>query len=580
MTRGSKADADGALRALAALRLRLDDCDNPFSAHLDADRQTELLRSLAAQGDGVLPAIDRALGSGQPALRREAVALLGRLSPTSAVVTALVRALRHADPEVRRWALDRLRAHGDPALYGEGASLLEDASPVVARLAVDVVFSLDPVRALVDAAPLATHPASDVRATLALQLRTFGGVAELPQLDALTGDPDPRVRGMAIAGLVRISAVAARHSLVARYRDAADPLVREDALAALAGFAVERTRGRAALLSEVGAPLSAGLHGAPADLRRLVVIGLAGAERRDEVVRALDGPEGAFSSSAGQDLLRRLAAASDLEWVRELVEAAVIPRGQALDAARRGLASEDEATVSQAVRLAGTLGDPALAPAVVGARVGRRGEAELRRALSAMGAAAVPSMVGALVAASEPAERLAALRRLLECDIAGTSAHLAAALLDRRTLRRDRLLGPLERIGDAEAARALRAVALDAGDPLAEAAALAAASTGDRTVVPVLEALVGGLDERTAASALGALVRLGAVTGRVVGAVVAWSASTEHPPMQLAVVRATEGLRDPRLRRAVQRLAREGQVPLVRSEAARVLDVLGWRGPE
>ncbi|MEU6866089.1 fumarate reductase/succinate dehydrogenase flavoprotein subunit [Streptomyces sp. NPDC046876] len=157
-----------------------------------------VLTETAPAGAG--PVLAARLADPAPAVRAAAAAslreLLEVLEPDPELGSALRAALAVADPAVRAAALEALRALrlGEAGLY---AGLLDDADPEVRIHAVRALVSVDAVGELVRATG---DPAREVRVAAAKGLAAVRAPRPEP-LAPLLADPDPLVRGAALAAL-------------------------------------------------------------------------------------------------------------------------------------------------------------------------------------------------------------------------------------------------------------------------------------------------------------------------------------------------------------------------------------------
>lgn len=234
--------------------------------------------AVAALGEtvpaGAGPALAARLGDAAPAVRAAAAGALRELVEVLPGGPELEAGLRAAlavpDPAVRSAALEALRALrlGDAELY---AASLADADPEVRIHAVRGLVAVDAVPALATAA---ADPAREVRVAVAKGLASVHAPAPAP-LDPLLADPDPLVRGAALAALARTGCPGG-------YAAAA--------VAALADPSWQVRAGAAAALS-AAAPgtavpaLAEALADANADVRKAAVLALL-AHRDGEAARA------------------------------------------------------------------------------------------------------------------------------------------------------------------------------------------------------------------------------------------------------------------------------------------------------
>uniref|UniRef100_A0AAU2JRI4 Fumarate reductase/succinate dehydrogenase flavoprotein subunit n=1 Tax=Streptomyces sp. NBC_00049 TaxID=2903617 RepID=A0AAU2JRI4_9ACTN len=223
--------------------------------------------AVAALGEtvpaGAGPALADRLGDAAPAVRAAAAAALRELVEVLPGGPELGAGLRTAlavpDPAVRCAALEVLRALrlGDAGLY---AAALADADAEVRIHAVRALVSVDAVPEL---AAAAADPAREVRVAVAKGLASVHAPAPEP-LDPLLGDPDPLVRGAALAALAS-AGCPAPYAVTA--------------VAALADPAWQVRAGAAAALS-AAAPgaavpaLAAALADGNADVRKAAVLAL------------------------------------------------------------------------------------------------------------------------------------------------------------------------------------------------------------------------------------------------------------------------------------------------------------------
>ncbi|QES59065.1 fumarate reductase/succinate dehydrogenase flavoprotein subunit [Streptomyces venezuelae] len=271
---------------LAALTPYLDDPDPAVRA-----------AAVAALGEtvpaGAGPALTARLADAAPVVRAAAAAALRELVEVLPGGPELGAGLRAAlavpDPGVRCAVLEVLRALrlGDAELY---AAALADADPEVRIHAVRALVSVDAVAAL---AAAAADPAREVRVAVAKGLASVHAPAPAP-LDPLLADPDPLVRGAALAGLARAGCP--------------DGYART-AVAALADAAWQVRAGAAAGLSaaaaEVAVPaLARTLADANADVRKAAVLALLAhrnsAEARAALATAVSDPDADVRAYAGR----------------------------------------------------------------------------------------------------------------------------------------------------------------------------------------------------------------------------------------------------------------------------------------
>ncbi|MCX5177619.1 fumarate reductase/succinate dehydrogenase flavoprotein subunit [Streptomyces virginiae] len=244
--------------------------------------------AVAALGEtvpaGAGPALAARLADAEPGVRAAAAAALRELVEVLPGGPELGAGLRTAlavpDAAVRSAALEALRALrlGDAELY---AASLADADPEVRIHAVRALVSVDAVPEL---AAAAADPAREVRVAVAKGLASVHAPAPAP-LDPLLADPDPLVRGAALAALARAGCP--------------DGYART-AVAALADAAWQVRAGAATGLSaataEAAVPaLAKALADANADVRKAAVLALlahrACAEARAALATAVSDPD-------------------------------------------------------------------------------------------------------------------------------------------------------------------------------------------------------------------------------------------------------------------------------------------------
>ncbi|GAA3398809.1 fumarate reductase/succinate dehydrogenase flavoprotein subunit [Streptomyces roseoviridis] len=254
-----------------------------------------LLRLLSlAEESPDLEALRPYLGDTDPAVRAAAVAALGETVPAGAG-PALAERLRDTAPRVRGAAAAALRELVEvlPAEAGLGAGLreaLDVADGTVRAAALDVLRSLrlgdagvyaaalddtdievriSAVRALVsvdavaELAVAAADPAREVRVAVARGLAAVRTPAPDP-LDPLLKDPDPLVRGAALAALAATGCPPRYAALAAAALDDPAWQVRAGAATAL----------RAAPPGQAVAPLTGALADPNADVRKAAVLSL------------------------------------------------------------------------------------------------------------------------------------------------------------------------------------------------------------------------------------------------------------------------------------------------------------------
>ena len=177
-----------------------------------------------------VPVLNRAVETGGPSVRIEAIRALAQIQPPAPETLAtLSKAMRDTDPAIQRAAAAAL---GDVGAVSILAQALKDPDRGVRRNAVRplrrVVMrdrsSSDPAatRAVVTAlADALKDPDGGVRRAAASSLGAIGpeAVDAIPALAATTMDPDPSVRDASIEALGRIGSPAAVPVLVQALKD-------------------------------------------------------------------------------------------------------------------------------------------------------------------------------------------------------------------------------------------------------------------------------------------------------------------------------------------------------------------------
>ncbi|MFG2481957.1 fumarate reductase/succinate dehydrogenase flavoprotein subunit [Streptomyces virginiae] len=244
--------------------------------------------AVAALGEtvpaGAGPALAARLADAEPGVRAAAAAALRELVEVLPGGPELGAGLRTAlavpDAAVRSAALEALRALrlGDAELYAASAA---DADPEVRIHAVRALVSVDAVPEL---AAAAADPAREVRVAVAKGLASVHAPAPAP-LDPLLADPDPLVRGAALAALARAGCPDG-------YARTAVAALADTAWQVRAGAAT----GLSAATAEAAVPaLAKALADANADVRKAAVLALLahrdGAEARAALATAVSDPD-------------------------------------------------------------------------------------------------------------------------------------------------------------------------------------------------------------------------------------------------------------------------------------------------
>lgn len=244
--------------------------------------------AVAALGEtvppGAGPALAARLQDPAPRVRAAAAAALRELVEVLPAEPELGDGLRAslgvADPTVRAAALDVLRTLrlGDAGVY---AAALADTDIEVRTTAVRALVSVDAVPEL---AAAAADPAREVRVAVARGLAAVPAPAPAP-LDPLLDDPDPLVRGAALAALAAIGCPPAYAARAAAALD--DPAWQVRAGAATAFRAAPPTTAVPALATALADP--------NADVRKAAVLALlthrATPEARTALATATTDPD-------------------------------------------------------------------------------------------------------------------------------------------------------------------------------------------------------------------------------------------------------------------------------------------------
>jgi hypothetical protein len=193
--------------ALVGLRREMDDCDDPFSAHLIVDAHRRARSALVARGDAVLPVIVNAMERGPTIRRHEAAAVLVGLELTPRVIDALELAACRDEPVVSNPAMMRWSERPRPAAYDAVSRRIAD--PNSAGPGMTAAFAIDPDRARSDAPAWAASEHAEVRRALAKELVEHADESCEPALTLLVRDSDSGVRRYAFAALARVAPEAA-----------------------------------------------------------------------------------------------------------------------------------------------------------------------------------------------------------------------------------------------------------------------------------------------------------------------------------------------------------------------------------
>ncbi|MDY0061680.1 MAG: HEAT repeat domain-containing protein [Myxococcota bacterium] len=458
---------------MLALEDRVAECENPFSAHLDAASLEEARADLRGAGDLALETVGRALAQGGRTAA-EAVRILCALAPSPAVQEMLFVAVEHRDEGIRAAALTRLARLVAPArvdedrVYGRALRHVRDVD-LVAVAAVDAAFLVRGARALRDALGWLAEASPRVTREIAGRL---GGVAHPQAAEALAGlcaHPDREVRRHALEALAAQDLARAAEIAEGRVRAGGPGLERHEALAVLVRSADAKPGQRAPRAVRALAGL-----GGPARAR--VLRAFWDVPDSEALLGVLRGPPGSLAGAAGRRRLEQLAGRSlvaeiaglrplhALAEIQELHAAGYASREELVAVLRRALDTADYAALLQGLALAEQLDEPGIVDAL--ARLDHT--AEEHRIVALLARYGDASIEALLAAHRDPAcSGYVTERRLLEVDLPGTGARVAAEVADHRVPRRRQLLDVLPRLGRLDV---LAAVAADATDPDREAA--------------------------------------------------------------------------------------------------------------
>jgi HEAT repeat protein len=534
--------------AAACAALRASRCAVPLRDWLDdadADVRAAAARALGrVGGDGDDALLARALGDTRAEVRRAAAQGLSAMAGNG-VVRALVLGLADSDPLVREIAAEGLGA-ATGAERGLAASALSprvrDEAPEVRAAALEALGRLGDARAPLAAVSALDDEAEDVRLAALATLGRVPSALALPALIEASRD-DGRLGRAALSALAASDEVAALAPLVSALDRPAVAHTAEEALAARAG---RSEASRVAVVHALGAAL-----GSAGTRERAVRLGASASAIASTV--SIAGLEGALSEALATfdapvllDALGRTGSESALVPLLDALGRDAADAREAALAGLEGFAARhplDGRALDPIVLASASLdaGGRARAIALVGGIEGERADAWLAAQLDREERLVRVAALGALVQreAAPPIDRLLALVdapdaevRMLAARVLGrggdarAAAALATRIVGRAPADRTALLfalGPIvQRLSEPERAasrEALRA-ALSATDPeLADAAALAIATSRDETLARELAPTLSGRGASEAARILRALA--GTSSGEVRAAVLA-----------------------------------------------------------
>jgi HEAT repeat protein len=335
------------------------------------------IASISADGQSA-DALIGALADPQPAVRRMAADLLGRLGVRRAA-DVLVDRTRDPDPGVRAVALTAVaRLDGDLA-PGLIEAALDDPDGAVRAAAVDAAARVAPDALEVASARLASDPDRDVRASLAVALASAGDGTQAESLVMnLLSAVTPADRVVGLRALERIEAV------VPTFLDGVDPAVAAlaDPTASVRRAAAETIRARPVIaerviaLLEEDAPLTHeavlwALDGHGAQARDAILSWARGQGARANALRqkrlALEASADASPvPGAALAFLTAILARRETEILyRLLIGLTIVGAPDAGGLIRRCLHSNDPDVRAQAIEAIDSVGDPGLRRAIV-----------------------------------------------------------------------------------------------------------------------------------------------------------------------------------------------------------------------
>ncbi|MGO9713312.1 MAG: HEAT repeat domain-containing protein [Polyangiaceae bacterium] len=414
-----------------------------------------------------VPALSRALGDAEIAVRTAAATALGAYVGVPDAVPPLLGKLDDPSPGVRTVIVRSLARLGDDRAVVPLVGKVEDSVPDVRGAVARALGDLGDPRATQALLLQLRDNVVDVRLEAVAALGKLRATDAVDSVAPLAIDRNPALRQAAIAALGRIGTAAAVHALVGTLGQGDD-----------SGGGLERTPAREALVS-------------------------AGAAAIPEVASALERPSGPSAATSEAWILGELHARAQAPAIVLAMRRGALPPAAALHALA-GAGTSDSLPVvleftadssplvrDQALDAAGALLDPAtpdgravepLTAALRDARLGPNERASIARLFGRTGAARAAPVLAGLARAKGAVVRLAAI------DAIGTLGPAAAT--------RPEDLDPLiDALGDPDpGVRLHAAVALaEAGDAHARDAILAKLDAAEVDRGAVLAALSGML---------------------------------------------------------------------------------------
>jgi HEAT repeat protein len=560
----------GTARAAPLLLRALGDADT--DVRIAAAESAIRLRITAATAV-VLPWISGPI----PPLRTEACEV-ARAMPDPHAVPALSRALGDAEVAVRAAAASALGAYvgvadAVPPLLGK----LDDPSPVVRTVIVRSLARLADDRAVVPLVGKVQDSVPDVRGAVARALGDLGDPRATQALLVQLRDNVPDVRLEALAALGKLRAADAVDAIAPLATDRSSPL-RQASIAALGRIATKAAI--RALVATLGQADDAGGGLDRTPLREALVS--AGAAAVPDVAAVLERPSSTAAATSAAWVLGALHARDRAPAIIAAMRRGALPPAAALHALAGAATSESLPVVlelvgdssplvrDQALEAASALLDPAVPdgravePLVAALRdphldAGER--AAIARLFGRTGAARAAPLLAGLARANGPAVRLAAI------DALGTLGPAAAA--------NPADLDPLiDALGDGDpGVRLHAAIALsEAGDAHARDAILSRLDAAEVDRVAVLTALGGILARVRSDDAVAQLRRELDLAAGPERDAVAEALGRAHTPAALdALVSLATGLDVDDTRTAATLLAARGDDPRAAATARKLL---------
>ena len=416
--------------------------------------------SLQQAGRQAIPALLRALGHFIPHVRRAAAEALGAMGSPQAVPT-LLRALGDSDWSVRRAAVKALGRMGDPQAVPALLHVLGDSDWYVRGAVAEALGQMSGVQAIPALLQALGNSGWDVRGAVAKALGQMGDPRAVPALLQTLGDSNSYVRRAAAKALGQMGDPQAVPALLQTLGDS-NSYVRGTATEALGQ--VGDPRAVPALLQALGDSNSYVRGAAVAALRQM-------------------GDPQAFAI-----LLQALGDSNS--YVREAAAKALGQMGdpQAVPALLKALGDSDLDVRWAAVRALGEIGDPQAVPTLLQA-LGDSSSYVHGAAVEALGQMGDPQAVPALLQVlgdSDPYVRQAAAEALGRIGDSQDVPALLQALGDSNSPVHLAAVRALGRIGNSQAIPALLQALGDSNSPVRQAAAEALGRIGDPQAVPAL----------------------------------------------------------------------------------------------